>query len=44
VLRLLEDESLRRRIGEGGKRYVEENHDWRAVVRRLEEIYREVIG
>jgi glycosyltransferase involved in cell wall biosynthesis len=44
VLRLLEDESLRRRIGEGGKRYVEENHDWRAVVRKLEGIYREVIG
>jgi len=43
VLKLLETPELRKRIGSNGRRFVEENHDWRLIVQSLEEIYEEVI-
>lgn len=41
VLRLLEDEDLRSRVGRAGRRYVERNHRWSDVAKKLEAIYRE---
>jgi glycosyltransferase involved in cell wall biosynthesis len=41
VLRLLEDETLRHRIGGNAVRYVRENHQWGALARRLEDVYKE---
>ncbi len=43
VLTLLSDDTLRRRIGQAGRRYVETHHDWNAVAEKLETVYREVI-
>jgi glycosyltransferase involved in cell wall biosynthesis len=43
VLRLLDDASLWQKISKNGRRYVEEKHDWQAIVERLERIYQEVI-
>ncbi len=39
VVRLLDDADLRRRLGRAGRFYVEEHHDWRDIVLRLETIY-----
>jgi glycosyltransferase involved in cell wall biosynthesis len=44
VTRLLGDARLARRLGEAGRRYVEAEHDWRAVARSLEAIYRDAIA
>jgi polysaccharide biosynthesis protein PslH len=41
VLCLLEDNNLRWRVGEAGRRFVKENHEWGVIVERLEGIYRE---
>ncbi len=43
VLRLLEDAALRQRIGQAGRQYVEQCHDWDGIVAQLEAIYREMI-
>jgi sugar transferase (PEP-CTERM/EpsH1 system associated) len=43
VLRMLGDEELRNRLGQAGRRYVEENHDWDKIAGQLEEIYKEEI-
>lgn len=40
VLRLLDDENLRCRLGQAGRRYVEQHHDWNAIVAQLESFYR----
>lgn len=39
VLRLMEDEELRRRLGEGALRRVQTSYDWSQVMIRFEEIY-----
>ena len=44
VLRLLDDVELRQRIGAGGRRFVEQNHDWNKIVERLEDIYHETVN
>ena len=44
VLRLLDDPALARRLGAGGRRYVEAHHDWRVVAAELEAIYRDAIA
>ncbi len=44
VLRLLGDPALRTQLGQAGRRYVEQHHDWRSIVERLEEIYGEAIA
>ncbi len=43
VLRLLDDRALQRRLGEGGRTYVETHHDWNGVVSRLEDIYLDTV-
>jgi len=43
VLRLLDDAALRQALGQAGRRYVEQHHDWREIVERLEGIYKEAI-
>ncbi len=42
VLRLLDDPFLWQKISKGGRKYVEEKHDWQVIAERLEGIYREV--
>jgi sugar transferase (PEP-CTERM/EpsH1 system associated) len=44
VIALLEDEGLRRYIGQAGRSYVETYHNWNRAAERLEEIYREVVA
>ncbi|MBI1278901.1 MAG: glycosyltransferase [Anaerolineaceae bacterium] len=44
VLRLLADPELRRRIGEAGRKYVEQNHDLRVTTTHMVEIYKQVIA
>ncbi len=44
ILRLLDDRGLQSRIGQAGRRYVEQHHDWNRIVEQLEGIYRELIG
>jgi glycosyltransferase involved in cell wall biosynthesis len=39
VLRLLDSPTVRTRLGLAGRAYVERRHDWRAIGRRLVEIY-----
>jgi len=39
VIRLLNDHQLAARIGDAGRRYVEEHHDWNHLAARLEKIY-----
>jgi len=39
---LLGEEELRRRMGEAGRRMVEEKYSWEKIGKRLEEVYREV--
>ncbi len=43
VLCLLDDPSLRARLGTAGRRYVEMHHDWNVIVDRLAGIYEEVM-
>lgn len=43
VLRLLADPALRSRIGEAGRKYVEQNHDLQVTTAHLVEIYQQVI-
>lgn len=42
VIALFKDQTLAQRIGNSGRRYVENYHDWNVVARNLEAIYREV--
>lgn len=44
VIGLLTDYTLRQRVGQAGRRYVETNHNWNTSAERLEGIYREVIA
>jgi glycosyltransferase involved in cell wall biosynthesis len=43
LLRLLDDPGERERLGSAGRKYVEENHDWRVIAGRLEAIYSQAI-
>ncbi|NJN96645.1 MAG: glycosyltransferase [Anaerolineales bacterium] len=43
IITLLTNEALRRQIGQTGRTYVENHHDWRGIAEKLEGIYREVI-
>jgi glycosyltransferase involved in cell wall biosynthesis len=40
---LLEDESLRKRLGQNARRTVEEKYNWNTVLSMLEEVYREIL-
>ncbi|MBN1977014.1 MAG: glycosyltransferase [Anaerolineae bacterium] len=44
VLRLLGDANLCKYLGDSGRCYVEQRHDWRGIVERLEETYAQVIA
>ncbi len=44
VLELLSHPERRTQMGQKGRQYVEEHHDWTDVAARLEEVYLEVIG
>lgn len=39
LIKVLSDEGLRGRFGEGGRRLVREEFGWDEVVRRMEEVY-----
>lgn len=39
VATLLKDDDLRVRVGAGGRKLVEQNHDWEKVTRRRVEVY-----
>ncbi|HRV95245.1 MAG TPA: glycosyltransferase [Anaerolineae bacterium] len=43
VVGLFKDQSLARCLGEAGRRYVENYHDWNVTVRNLEVVYRSVM-
>jgi len=44
VVRLLDDAELRRRLARAARQYVEQQHDWWEIGRRLEAIYDELVG
>jgi len=43
IVQLIEDRSLRRRLGEDGRVFVRERYDWKAVVNMLDRVYRDLI-
>lgn len=43
VLRLLDEPELRAQMGQAGRKYVEQHHQWSCIAARLEEVYHEVI-
>jgi len=43
VIALLDNDSLRHRIGQDGRQYVEAHHNWDKAAEKLEGVYREVI-
>jgi glycosyltransferase involved in cell wall biosynthesis len=44
VITLLNDDTLRQRLGQAGRRYVETYHDWHMTAEKLAQLYREVIA
>jgi glycosyltransferase involved in cell wall biosynthesis len=42
IVRLLDDETLRRVTGANGRQYVQQQHDWNRITQRLVEIYEDV--
>jgi sugar transferase (PEP-CTERM/EpsH1 system associated) len=44
VLRLLESDPMRYSIGQSGRRYVENTHDWGGIAEKLESLYDESIA
>ena len=40
ILKLLADSQLQYRLGESGRAYVENHHNWRSITTKLVEIYR----
>ena len=43
IVRLLNDPVWREQVGVHGRRYVEQNHNWKKIIEQLERIYNEVI-
>jgi glycosyltransferase involved in cell wall biosynthesis len=43
VRRLTEDETLRRRLGDGARRHVLERFDTSVVIRRVDRLYRDLL-
>jgi glycosyltransferase involved in cell wall biosynthesis len=44
ILKLLNDKSLRQRIGLNARKYVVDNYDWEIITGKIEEIYKSVIA
>ena len=42
--KLVDDASLRKRMGETGRKWVLEKYDWNINAKQMEEVYREVLG
>lgn len=42
IRRLINEPDLRQQVGQAGRRYVEQHHDWHLAAQRLTEIYQEV--
>jgi glycosyltransferase involved in cell wall biosynthesis len=43
LLTLLANQDLRRRIGDAGRTFVEQNHGWQSAVERLESVYQDAL-
>lgn len=44
ALRLLHDESLRKKLGDAGRVYVSEHHTWSSMALRYQEIYKQLVN
>jgi glycosyltransferase involved in cell wall biosynthesis len=44
VMTMFDDDGLRSRIGQAGRRYVEHYHDWNRIAEKLEAVYQEAIA
>jgi polysaccharide biosynthesis protein PslH len=44
ILGLVQDSDSQNRVGQAGRRYVEENHQWARIAKVLEGVYHEVIS
>jgi len=44
VLRLIEDPDYQKQVGQAGRRYVENNHQWAKIAKVLEGVYHEVVS
>lgn len=44
VIAILRDPSLRERIGQNGRQFVESRYDWQVIVRRREEIFEQALA
>jgi len=44
IIKLLKNDELRKEMGEHGRRYVIENHSWKKIAGRIEEICSKIIG
>jgi len=42
ILRLMEDHSLRLRLGKNARQLMIENYDWRIIAEKMEKVYNEV--
>jgi glycosyltransferase involved in cell wall biosynthesis len=43
IVAALTEDGLRRRVGEAGRRYVEQHHDWAKIAQQLEGVYNELV-
>ena len=41
---LMQDKKLRKKLGENGRKLVEEKYSWEKITKRFEKIYREVLN
>ena len=44
VFQLMEDKSMRRELGENGRRRVETEYDWRRIGEKLQGLYESVVA
>jgi glycosyltransferase involved in cell wall biosynthesis len=44
ILRLLDDEELRKKLGDNAREYVVGNYDWEIITNKVEEIYKSMIS
>ena len=43
IIKLIEEPSLRQRLGKGGRKYVLENYEWNSCAKKMEEIYERIL-
>ena len=44
IIKLLKNEELRKEMGKNGRKYVVENHSWKKIAERIEEICFKIVG